>query len=46
MKKLSVTLVALMVSATAYAAAPEAAHAMARSCGLPCCGAVASETFA
>lgn len=38
MKKLSVTLFALFASATAaYAAAPEAAHAMARSCGLPCC---------
>lgn len=38
MKKLSAALALLVLSASAaYAAAPEALHALAKSCGLPCC---------
>lgn len=38
MKKLYVAAIALlMTSSAAYAASPEAAHSLARACGLPCC---------
>ncbi len=38
MKKLMVGAAALLFSGSAaYAAAPEAMHALAKACGLPCC---------
>ncbi len=38
MKKMIVALTAMLFAGgTAYAAAPEAVHAAARACGLPCC---------
>jgi opacity protein-like surface antigen len=38
MKKLVAAAVLLVASAsTAYAAAPEALHNLAKACGLPCC---------
>jgi hypothetical protein len=38
MKKLYAAVVVLLMSGSAaYAAAPEAVHALAKSCGLPCC---------
>lgn len=39
MKRLVATVVAtFMFGSAAYAAAPEAVHAIAKACGLPCCG--------
>lgn len=38
MKKIILAATALLfVGSAAYAAAPEAIHAIAKSCGLPCC---------
>ncbi len=38
MKKIIAAVVVLFSSATAaYAAAPDAVHAVAEACGLPCC---------
>lgn len=38
MKKIIAAAVVLLASGSAaYAAAPEAVHAMAKACGLPCC---------
>ena len=38
MKKLVAAAVVLLMSGSAaYAAAPEAVHAVAKACGLPCC---------
>ncbi len=38
MKKIIAATVLLLTSASAaYAAAPEAVHALAKACGLPCC---------
>jgi hypothetical protein len=38
MKKIVAAAVVLLMSGSAaYAAAPEAVHAMAKACGLPCC---------
>lgn len=38
MKKFVLAAIGLVMSGSAaYAAAPDAVHAIARSCGLPCC---------
>lgn len=38
MKKVATAIVLIVASAsTAYAAAPETVHALAKACGLPCC---------
>lgn len=38
MKKLAIAIVALLASGSAaYAAAPNAVHAFAHACGMPCC---------
>jgi hypothetical protein len=34
---IAATVVLLASASTAYAAAPDALHALAKACGLPCC---------
>lgn len=37
-KLLTFAVLAVAGASSAYAAAPEAVHAVAKACGLPCCG--------